>query len=153
MKRIVRLTESDLARIVRRVINEQPNPTNMMGESGGPLTGTLVVRNPDAFVKYGDYLQFTWSAIKNAGKGPITIKRIIPFNDNTTVDKKVPFTVGPGETFVLKAKHKLEEGATSLEKIDENGRVEFEGEILIETDGKKKNYKIYYRQSLTIRNR
>lgn len=148
MKRIIRLTESDLARIVRRVINEQPD--GMMGGTGGPLTGTLMVRNPDAFVKYGDYLEFTWSAIKNAGKGPITIKRIIPMNSNMLIDKKGPFTVGPGETFELKAKQKLEKNATSLQNIDENGKVEFEGRILIETDGRKKNYYIYCRQNLTI---
>ena len=41
MKRIVRLTESDLARIVRRVINEEEQTS--MGMKNGRLTGTKLV--------------------------------------------------------------------------------------------------------------
>jgi hypothetical protein len=155
MKRIVRLTESELTQLVRRVINEQegpigmPNPATSKG-MGGPLTGTLVVRNPDANVRFGQEIEFIFRGIKNSGSAPITIKRIIPMNSNMMIDKQVPFTVNPGETFVLRAKQKLERGATSLKKVNEEGLVEFEGIIAVMTDGKKEKYQLYCRQNLSF---
>jgi hypothetical protein len=160
MKRIIRLTESDLARIVRRVINEQgegpigmPNPATQgsVEPTGGPLTGTLVVRNTDSEVEFGQTIEFKFRGVKNSGKGPITIKKIIPMNSNMTIDKQVPFTLKPGETFEFTAKQKLVKGGTSLENIDENGFVEYEGRIGILTDGKKEKYALYCRQNLSFR--
>ena len=109
-----------------------------------------MARNPDDFVSYGDYLEFTWRAIKNAGTSPITIKKIIPMDKNMFFNKQVPFTVGPGETFELRAKQKLGRNAPSLQNIDKNGKVKFESRIRIETDGRKGNYEIICRQNLTI---
>jgi len=156
MKRIVRLTESDLTRLVRRIIREQgegpigmPNPSTSKG-MGGPLTGT-VVRNPDANVRFGQEIEFIFRGIKNSGSAPITIKRIIPMNSNMKIDKQVPFTVNPGETFELRAKQKLERGATSLKRVNEDGLVEFEGIIAVMTDGKKEKYQLYCRQNLSFR--
>ena len=53
MKRIIRLTENDLTRIVRRVIKEQDTQTS--GGTGGPLTGSIVVRNQPAKVRLGTH--------------------------------------------------------------------------------------------------
>ena len=40
MKKVVRLTESDLARVVRRIINEQPTPGPAIpGPGGRPIQG------------------------------------------------------------------------------------------------------------------
>jgi len=141
--------------IRRRFINEQegpigmPNPATSKG-MGGPLTGTLVVRNPDANVRFGQEIEFIFRGIKNSGSAPITIKRIIPMNSNMMIDKQVPFTVKPGETFELRAKQKLERGATSLKKVNEEGLVEFEGIIAVITDGKKEKYQLYCRQNLSF---
>jgi len=156
MKRIVRLTESELTQLVRQVVNEQegpigmPNPATSKG-MGGPLTGTLVVRNPDAEVRFGQDIEFTFRGIKNSGSAPITIKKILPMNSGMRIDKQVPFTVNPGETFELRAKQRLVRGGTSLEKVNEEGLVEFEGIIRVETDGKKQNYQLYCRQNLSFR--
>ena len=48
MKRIVRLTESDLTRIVRRVIMEQGNPQalNITGLAG-PINGEIAFNHPE----------------------------------------------------------------------------------------------------------
>jgi hypothetical protein len=148
-KKIIRLTESDLARIVRRIVNEQGQ--GPIGGFGGPLTGTLVARNPDDEVRFGQDIEFTFRGIKNSGSAPITIKRILPMNSGMRIDKQVPFTVNPGETFELRAKQRLVRGGTSLEKVNEEGLVEFEGIIRVETDGKKQNYQLYCRQNLSFR--
>jgi hypothetical protein len=135
--------------IRRRFINEQGQ--GPIGGFGGPLTGTLVARNPDAEVRFGQDIEFTFRGIKNSGSAPITIKRILPMNSGMRIDKQVPFTVNPGETFVLRAKQRLVRGGTSLEKVNEEGLVEFEGIIRVETDGKKQNYQLYCRQNLSFR--
>jgi len=139
-----RMNESHIR---RRFINEQGS----IGGFGGPLTGTLVARNPDAEVRFGQDIEFTFRGIKNSGSAPITIKRILPMNSGMRIDKQVPFTVNPGETFELRAKQKLVRGGTSLEKVNEEGLVEFEGIIRVETDGKKQNYQLYCRQNLSFR--
>jgi|694.fasta_scaffold00045_39 hypothetical protein len=141
-----RMNESHIR---RRFINEQGQ--GPIGGFGGPLTGTLVARNPDAEVRFGQDIEFTFRGIKNSGSAPITIKRILPMNSGMRIDKQVPFTVNPGETFVLRAKQKLVRGGTSLEKVNEEGLVEFEGIIRVETDGKKQNYQLYCRQNLSFR--
>ena len=69
---------------------------------------------------------------------------------NMFFNKQVPSTVGPGETFELRAKQKLGRNAPSLQNIDKNGKVKFESRIRIETDGRKGNYEIICRQNLTI---
>jgi hypothetical protein len=135
--------------IRRRFINEQGQ--GPIGGFGGPLTGTLVARNPDAEVRFGQDIEFTFRGIKNSGSAPITIKRILPMNSGMRIDKQVPFTVNPGETFELRAKQRLVRGGTSLEKVNEEGLVEFEGIIRVETDGKKQNYQLYCRQNLSFR--
>jgi hypothetical protein len=135
--------------IRRRFINEQGQ--GPIGGFGGPLTGTLVARNPDDEVRFGQDIEFTFRGIKNSGSAPITIKRILPMNSGMRIDKQVPFTVNPGETFVLRAKQRLVRGGTSLEKVNEEGLVEFEGIIRVETDGKKQNYQLYCRQNLSFR--
>jgi len=157
MKRIVRLTESDLARIVKRVINEQgqgpigmPNPATTAG-SGGPLTGgPMVVRNPNAPAEFGQTIEFKFRGVKNSGSGPMTIKRILPMNSNMTIDidKQFPFTLAPGETFDFTAKQKLVKGGTATQNMDTNGVVDYEQRIMIETDGKKANYGFLCRQKL-----
>jgi len=134
--------------IRRRFINEQGQ--GPIGGFGGPLTGTLVARNPDAEVRFGQDIEFTFRGIKNSGSAPITIKRILPMNSGMRIDKQVPFTVNPGETFELRAKQRLVRGGTSLEKVNEEGLVEFEGIIRVETDGKKQNYQLYCRQNLSF---
>jgi hypothetical protein len=135
--------------IRRRFINEQGQ--GPIGGFGGPLTGTLVARNPDDEVRFGQDIEFTFRGIKNSGSAPITIKRILPMNNGMRIDKQVPFTVNPGETFELRAKQRLVRGGTSLEKVNEEGLVEFEGIIRVETDGKKQNYQLYCRQNLSFR--
>jgi len=141
-----RMNESHIR---RRFINEQGQ--GPIGGFGGPLTGTLVARNPDAEVRFGQDIEFTFRGIKNSGSAPITIKRILPMNSGMRIDKQVPFTVNPGETFELRAKQRLVRGGTSLEKVNEEGLVEFEGIIRVETDGKKQNYQLYCRQNLSFR--
>jgi hypothetical protein len=152
MKRIVRLTESDLARIVRRVIKEQEETPNqgIPKVTGGPLTGPLAVRNPEGPAEFGETIEFKVRGMKNSGSLPITIKRILPMNSNMTIDidKQAPFTLAGGETFDFTAKQKLVKGATSLENMDQNGVVEFEGRIVIETDAKNPKHTVFCRQKL-----
>jgi hypothetical protein len=157
MKRIVRLTESDLATIVKRVINEQgegpigmPNPATTDG-SGGPLTGgPMVIRNSNAPAKFDQTIEFKFKGVKNSGSVPMTIKRIRPMNSNMTIDinKQFPFTLAPGETFDFTAKQKLVKGGTATQNMDTNGVVDYEQRIMIETDGKKANYGFLCRQKL-----
>ena len=152
MKRIVRLTERDLSRIVRRVILEQdpigmPNPSTGKVGGGGPLTGTLVVRNKPMDVRFGEILNFRFREIKNSGKLPITIKRFVGSSDNMFFDKKVPFTLQPGESFQLDVKVKLQKGGTTT-RPDQNGEVEYDVPFYIITDGKKERYQFYCRQTL-----
>ena len=146
MKRIIRLTENDLTRIVRRVIKEQDTQT--LGATGGPLTGSLVVRNQPAKVRVGDTLEFKFRAIKNSGNGPITINKITPMNSNMSIETKVPFTVNPGQTFELIAKQKLVKDGTAYRNMDGDGYVDIEERIIIETNGKKPKYTLYCRQEL-----
>ena len=158
MKKVIRLSENDLARIVRRVIYEQneqpigmPNPSaaaTVNQPKGGPLTGTLVVRNNPANVEFGDMIEFNFRAIKNAGKAPITINKIVPMNDNMFIETKTPFTVQPGQTFQVVAKQKLVKGGTSTERMDANGVVEYDQTIRVMTNGAKKDYTLYCRQRL-----
>ncbi len=159
MKRIVRLTESDLARIVRRVINEEgegpigmPNPSTQGAQQAelrkGPLVGTLVVRNRDGEVEFGQTIEFKFKGLRNAGTAPLTIKKIIPMNDNMTIDKRGPFTVKPGETFEITAKQKLVKGGTSTDNMDQNGVVDYDQRIMVMTDGKKQRYQLYCRQKM-----
>lgn len=150
MKRIVRLTESDLTRIVRRIVLEQSNP-GMMGGSAGPLTGQLVVRNPrKTLVKFGDTIDFKFTGVKNAGSLPITIYDILPMNNNMKIrpDKQLPFVVQPGQTFGFTAIQKLVKGGTATENMDVNGIVDYEQRIIVKTDGKKKDYQLFCRQEL-----
>lgn len=148
MKRIVRLTESELTQLVRRVINEQEGPIGMPNpattvRTGGPLTGgPMIVRNPDGAAEFGQTIEFKFRGIKNSGSVPMTIKRILPMNSNMTIDtnKQFPFILQPGETFDFTAKQKLVKGGTATQKMDINGVVEYEQRIMIETDGKKANY-------------
>ena len=146
MKRIIRLTENDLTRIVRRVIKEQDTQTS--GGTGGPLTGSIVVRNQPAKVRVGDTLEFKFRAIKNSGNGPITINKITPMNSNMSIETKVPFTVNPGQTFELIAKQKLVKDGTAYRNMDGDGYVDIEERIIIETNGKKPKYTLYCRQEL-----
>ena len=158
MKRIVRLTESDLARIVRRVINEEgegpigmPNPSTQGAQvepRKGPLVGTMVVRNRDGQAEFGKTIEFKFRGLRNAGTAPLTITKIIPMNDNMTIDKQGPFTVKPGETFEITATQKLVKGGTSVENMDQNGVVDYEQRIIVMTDGKKQKYQLFCRQKL-----
>ena len=158
MKRIVRLTESDLARIVRRVINEDsegpigmPNPSTQGAQvepRKGPLVGIMVVRNRDGQAEFGQTIEFKFRGLRNAGTAPLTITKIIPMNDNMTIDKRGPFTVNPGETFEITAKQKLVKGGTSVENMDQNGVVDYEQRIIVITDGKKQKYQLFCRQKL-----
>lgn len=158
MKRIVRLTESDLARIVRRVINEDsegpigmPNPSTQGAQvepRKGPLTGTMVVRNRDGEVEFGQTIEFKFRSLRNAGTAPLTITKIIPMNDNMTIVERGPFTVKPGETFEITAKQKLEKGGTLFGNMDENGVVDYEQTIFVMTDGKKQRYQLFCRQKM-----
>ena len=159
MKRIVRLTESDLSRIVRRVINEDregpigmPNPSTkgaqQVEQRKGPLVGTMVVRNRDGEAEFGQTIEFKFKGLRNAGTAPLTITKIIPMNDNMTIDKRGPFTVKPGETFEITAKQKLVKGGTSVEDMDQNGVVDYEQRIIVMTDGKKQKYQLVCRQKL-----
>ena len=84
-----------------------PNPSTGKVGGGGPLTGTLVVRNKPMDVRFGETLNFRFREIKNSGKLPITIKRFVGSSDNMFFDKKVPFTLQPGESFQLDVKVKL----------------------------------------------
>jgi len=151
MKRIVRLTESDLSRIVRRVISEQ-GPIGVLKQgNAGPLTGQLMVRNPrNTNVEFGDTIEFKFTGVKNAGQLPITIYDIVPMNDNMTIkfDKRVPFEVQPGQTFGFTAIQKLVKGGTATENMDSNGRVNYEQRIMVKTNGKKANYILYCVQEL-----
>jgi len=152
MKRIVRLTESDLTRIVRRVISEQPNPIgNLKQGHAGPLTGQLVVRNErDTSVEFGDTIQFKFTGVKNAGQLPIKIYDIMPMNSNMSIrpDKPLPFEVQPGETFGFTAIQKLVKGGTATQNMDSNGRVNYDQTIIVKTNGTKKDYRLYCRQEL-----
>jgi hypothetical protein len=152
MKRIVRLTESDLTRIVRRIVLEQepigmPNPSTGKVGGGGPLTGTLVVENKPMNVRFGETLNFRFREIKNSGKLPITIKRFVGSSDNMFFSKQVPFTLQPGETFQLEVKVKLQKGGTTT-RPDQNGVVNYDVPFYIMTDGKKERYQFYCRQTL-----
>ena len=149
MRKIVRLTESDLTRIVRRIVLEQSNP-GMMGGNAGPLTGQLQVINPRENVEFGDTIDFKFTGVKNAGSLPITIYDILPMNDNMRIrpNKQLPFVVQPGQTFGFTATQKLVKGGTATENMDVNGRVDYEQRIMVKTDGKKKNYQLFCRQEL-----
>ncbi len=159
MKKIIRLTESDLARIVRRVINEDsegpigmPNPSTQgvqqVDPRKGPLVGTMVARNRDGKAEFGQTIEFKFKGLRNAGTAPLTITKIIPMNDNMTIDRRGPFTVNPGETFEITAKQKLVKGGTSVENMDQNGVVNYEQIIMVMTDGKKQKYQLFCRQTL-----
>ena len=127
-----------------------PNTPSISPPHGGPLVGTILARNPEGSVEFGQTIEFKFPKIKNSGGAPITIIKIMPHNDNMKVDKPVPFTVKPGETFELTAKHFLQKGGTSTQKMDMNGVVDFDQHITIFTDGKKPNYLLYCRQKLVF---
>jgi len=159
MKRIVRLTESDLARIVRRVINEQgeepiaPNPSTQGAQqaemSKGPLVGTMVVRNPDGQVEFGKKIQFKFRGLRNAGTAPLTITKIMPMNDNMKIiDRQTPFILKPGDSFGFTAEQLLQKGGTSTENMDQNGVVDYDQTIMVMTDGKKQRYQLFCRQKM-----
>ena len=67
MKKIVRLTESDLARIIKRVINEQPVPTDIPQIPGlnPKLVECLMNAGLEISVENGEQLKVCQEAIKN----------------------------------------------------------------------------------------
>ena len=132
------------------VSEEMETTTTEPKVAGGPLTGPLAVRNPEGSAEFGQTIEFKVRGMKNSGSVPITIERILPMNSNMTIDidKQVPFTLAAGETFDFTAKQKLVKGATSLENMDQNGVVEFEGRIVIETDAKNPKHTVFCRQKL-----
>jgi hypothetical protein len=160
MKRIVRLTESDLARIVRRVINEEgegpigmPNPSTQGAQQDeprkGPLVGVMVVANQQGPVEFGQKIQFKFRGLSNAGTAPLTITKIMPMNDNMKIiDRQTPFILKPGDSFGFTAEQLLQKGGTSVENMDQNGVVDYEQRIMVMTDGKKQKYQLVCRQKM-----
>ena len=162
MKRIVRLTESDLARIVRRVINEQdekpigmPNPATVdlprpeTNGQKGPLVGTLVSQLGRVNAGWNETIEFDFPMIKNSGSLPITINKIMGSSDNMIIDTKVPFTVPPKKSFPLKVRVKLKEGGTTT-RPDANGVINYDVPVYIFTDKKKEIYHLYCRATIFI---
>jgi hypothetical protein len=150
MKRIIRLTESDLTRIVRRVIAEQEDVTaSAPTAAGGPLTGVLVSQLGEKTVSWGDTIEFNFKALKNSGQGPLTIKKIVPSSDNMMVDTKLPITLAPGQSFPLKVKAKMVQGGTTT-RPDQNGVMNYDVPVFIYTDGKKERYQIQCRATLYL---
>jgi hypothetical protein len=139
------------ATINQHLVSEEMEPTTPEPKvAGGPLTGPMVVRNPDAEAEFGQTIEFKFRGIKNSGSAPMTVKRILPMNSNMTIDinKEFPFTLQPGETFDFTAKQNLVKNGTATQNMDINGVVEYEQRILIETDGKKAKYVVFCRQKL-----
>ena len=138
------------------LVNEQgETQTGMTGDTetpvvyGGPLVGTMVVANQQGPVEFGKKIQFKFSGLKNAGTAPLTIMKIRPMNDNMKIiDKQTPFILKPGESFGFTAEQLLQKGGTSTESMDQNGVLEYEQRIIIQTNGKKQNYQLFCRQKM-----
>ena len=148
MKRIIRLTESDLAKIVKRVIREQE--TSPSG-NGGPLFGKMVSRADGGTYSWGDTVEFKFPGLKNAGQGPIVINQFMGSSDNMTSDLKLPMTVPAGEsTGPFTVKVLLELGGTTT-RPDVNDLVKYDVPAYLVTDGKKPKYQIYCRGEFRVR--
>jgi len=142
MKRIIRLTESDLARIVRRVINEQEVPPS---GNGGPLTGQLLSRVDGKTFQWGDTVQFKFPGLKNSGQGDLVVNSFMGSSDNMTTDLKLPMTVpAGGSTGPFTVMVRLQQGGTTT-RPDMNGVVDYDVPAYLVTNGKKSKYQIYCR--------
>jgi len=115
----------------------------------GPLIGVYVVQLGEKTVKWGDTIEFQFKDLKNKGTAPLTISKITPSSENMTVDTKLPLILQPGQTFFPKVSVKLVEGGTTT-KPDQNGVINYDTTVLVDTDGKKSRYTLYCRATLTI---
>jgi hypothetical protein len=115
----------------------------------GPLMGTPIVQLGEKTVKWGDTIEFQFKDLKNKGTAPLTISKITPSSENMTVDTKLPLILQPGQTFSPKVIVKLVEGGTTT-KPDQNGVINYDTTVLVDTDGKKSRYTLYCRATLTI---
>jgi hypothetical protein len=115
----------------------------------GPLIGVYVVQLGEKTVKWGDTIEFQFKDLKNKGTAPLTISKITPSSENMTVDTKLPLILQPGQTFSPKVIVKLIEGGTTT-KPDQNGIINYDTTVLVDTDGKKSRYTLYCRATLTI---
>jgi len=115
----------------------------------GPLIGVYVVQLGEKTVKWGDTIEFQFKDLKNKGTAPLTISKITPSSENMTVDTKLPLIIQPGQTFSPKVSVKLVEGGTTT-KPDQNGVINYDTTVLVDTDGKKSRYTLYCRATLTI---
>jgi hypothetical protein len=142
MKRIIRLTESDLTRIVRRVIKEQEAPAT---GNGGPLAGQLVSRVDGKTFQWGDTVEFKFPGLRNAGQGDLVINSFMGQSDNMTTDLKLPMTLpAGGNTGPFTVKVLLEQGGTTT-RPDMNGVVNYDVSAYLVTNSKKGKYQIYCR--------
>jgi hypothetical protein len=136
------------------LVNEQGDePIGMANPAttpiGGPLTGVLVNQLGEKTVSWGDTIEFNFKDLKNSGKGPLTINKIVPRSSNMMVDAKLPITLAPGQSFNLRVKAKMVQGGTTT-RPDQNGVMNYDVPVFIYTDGKKEMYQLYCRATLQL---
>ena len=119
-------------------------------EEGGPIVGKLVNQLGEINATIGQTLQFKFSDLRNAGKLPVTITKIMPSSESMTVNLKTPITLQPGETLPeLIITNKLVQDATTLQP-DSEGKINFDVPVSLFTQTNKK-YTVYCRATITLK--
>jgi len=131
MKRIVRLTESDLTRIVRRVIAEDATATNNTGSAAFQLIkkGIYGAGTNQGFIQKGVYMIKTQAdynaclAILKKSEGWSTIMRFIATDMDYDFDTQSAGDTNNGQGFSLfDSNPKLDEWSNHLRKFNDDER-------------------------------
>jgi hypothetical protein len=117
--------------------------------SQGPLTGQLVINKGNITSNWGDRLVFEFT-VKNAGKKPIDILKVIGSCECQASDPKNIQTIAAGKTGLIKVYVDIKK--SQLGNQVQNGVINYDKSVIVVTNGMKEKYQLYTRATIKVNN-
>ena len=115
----------------------------------GPLVGQIVINKGDMKVKWEQEVAYEFK-VKNAGKAPLNIIKIIGSCDCQTLDPTNIQTIAAGKEGIIRVTVKIEKTQLGTQVI--NGAIKYDKSVIVVTNGKKEKYQLYTRGNFIITN-
>ena len=115
----------------------------------GPLIGSLVINKGEINARWDDKIEYVFK-VKNAGKDPINVLKIITSCECQDADPNNVQTIQPGKYGNIKIKVLISEDQLKNGLKEGNGVINYDKSVIVETNGKKRKYQLYTRAKIRI---
>lgn len=115
----------------------------------GPLVGTLAINKGEINARWNDKIEYVFK-VKNAGKDPINIQKIITSCECQDADPNNVQTIQPGKFGNIKIKVIVSEAQLKNQLKEGNGVIDYDKSVIVETNGQKAKYQLYTRAKIRI---